>query len=378
MALSLKTNGQTKSRDRLIEGARAVRAMLDSVQANVFVADLDFELVYMNRRAESTVRSIESVIRETFGVAWSDMVGGSIHRFHKDPKRIESVLRNPANFPHEAVFSFGSITLKTLINGVFDDAGQCLGYIVAWDDVSTQVVVEAKARDLATALAAASNELDAVSQQLGASAEQTSAQAGAVSAGAEELTASIKEIAEGASDAASVASEAVSVAASGTAAVSSLAESSTQIDAVVKLITSIADQTNLLALNATIEAARAGDAGKGFAVVASEVKDLARATGEATGDIARQVEAIQQDSRAAADAINRIHEIIIRINDLQTTIAGAVEEQAATANDMATNIGGVAEAAESTSGGASAIQKSAAELAQQAAELNDIVANRLS
>jgi hypothetical protein len=197
MALSLKTNGQTKSRDRLIEGARAVRAMLDSVQANVFVADLDFELVYMNRRAESTVRSIESVIRETFGVAWSDMVGGSIHRFHKDPKRIESVLRNPANFPHEAVFNFGSITLKTLINGVFDDAGQCLGYIVAWDDVSTQVVVEAKARDLATALAAASNELDAVSQQLGASAEQTSAQAGAVSAGAEELTASIKEIAEG-------------------------------------------------------------------------------------------------------------------------------------------------------------------------------------
>jgi methyl-accepting chemotaxis protein len=348
------------------------------VQANVFVADLDFELVYMNRRAESTVRAIESEIFTTFGVAWSEMVGGTIHRFHKDPKRIESILRNPASFPHEAVFSFGSITLKTLINGVFDDAGQCLGYIVAWDDVSAQIVIEAKARDLATALAAASSELDAVSQQLGASAEETSAQAGAVSAGAEELTASIKEIAENATDAASVANEAVAVAETGTSAVTSLSESSTQIDTVVKLITSIADQTNLLALNATIEAARAGDAGKGFAVVANEVKDLARATAQATGDIARQVEAIQGDSRAAADAINRIHDIIVEINNRQTTIAGAVEEQAATANDMTANIGGLAEAAQSTSGGATAIQQSATELAQQAAELNQIVASRLS
>ena len=111
-----------------------------------------------------------------------------------------------------------------------------------------------------------------------------------------------------------------------------------EIGNVVKVITSIAEQTNLLALNATIEAARAGEAGKGFAVVASEVKELAQETARATEDIARRVEAIQADTGGAVDAIGEIAAIIASINDYQTTIASAVEEQTATTNEMSRNV----------------------------------------
>jgi methyl-accepting chemotaxis protein len=111
---------------------------------------------------------------------------------------------------------------------------------------------------------------------------------------------------------------------------------------VIKLITSIAEQTNLLALNATIEAARAGDAGKGFAVVASEVKDLAQETARATEDIGARVTAIQQDTGGAVEVINRISDVIAQINDFQTTIASAVEEQTATTGEMSRSIGEVA------------------------------------
>ena len=166
-----------------------------------------------------------------------------------------------------------------------------------------------------------------------------------------------------------------------------LGESSNQIGEVVKVITSIAQQTNLLALNATIEAARAGEAGKGFAVVANEVKELAKETAKATEDISQKIEAIQTDTRGAVTAIGQISAIIGQINDIQNTIASAVEEQTATTNEIsrnvaeaakgsseiAQNITGVAEAARHTSSGAADTQKAAGELTRMAAGLQGLV-----
>ncbi|NHC15783.1 methyl-accepting chemotaxis protein, partial [Motilibacter deserti] len=176
----------------------------------------------------------------------------------------------------------------------------------------------------ADAVAAASAELSASSSRIAASAEETSAQSGVVSAtasevsssvqtvaaGAEQMGASIREIALNTNEAARVAGEAVGVAESTTHMISKLGASSAEIGNVIKVITSIAEQTNLLALNATIEAARAGEAGKGFAVVAGEVKDLAQETGRATEDIHKRVQAIQEDTANAVEAIGEIAAII--------------------------------------------------------------------
>jgi methyl-accepting chemotaxis protein len=100
-------------------------------------------------------------------------------------------------------------------------------------------------------------------------------------------------------------------------------------------------------------------------VVAGEVKDLARKTATSSEEIGRKIGSIQQDTTEAVDAISQIAEIVQRINDIQTVIAAAVEEQAVTANeigrsvteaaggasDIARNITGVAETARSTTQG---------------------------
>ena len=250
-------------------------------------------------------------------------------------------------------------------------------------------------------LAGSSDRLTGVSTNMSANAEETSSQASTVAAAAEQvgknvqtvasaaeqMEASIKEIAKNAGEAAQVAEGAVKVTQTTNATVSKLGESSVEIGNVVKLITTIAAQTKLLALNATIEAARAGEAGMGFAVVANEVKELAKETARATEEISRKVETIQVDAKGAVQAIGEIGQVVTRINDIQNSIAGEVEEQASTtreigrnvgeaakaSTDIARNVAGVAQAAHSTSEGASRSQESAAELKEMAAQLGRLV-----
>jgi len=284
---------------------------------------------------------------------------------------------------------------------ILDSRGKPFKVVKYATDVSTIKRVESSLEQSAQALAGSSRELSAVSQQMASNAEETATQANVVSAAAEqvsknvatvatateEMGASIKEIAKSANEAAKVATTAVKVADKTNATVAKLGESSAEIGNVVKVITSIAQQTNLLALNATIEAARAGEAGKGFAVVANEVKELAKQTAKATEDISRKIEAIQSDTKGAVEAIAQIGKIINQINDIQNTIASAVEEQTATtgeisrnvaeaargSSEIAQNVTGVAQAARGTTDGASDTKKSAEELSKMALDLQHLV-----
>jgi len=155
-----------------------------------------------------------------------------------------------------------------------------------------------------------------------------------VSIATEQMWLAIGKITRSAADAANVASNAVEVATLTQARVQTLGESSAEIGTVIDTITSIAEQTNLLALNAAIEAARAGEADRGFAVVANEVKELARHTAQATEEIGAKLEAIRAESLAAVEAIGHITEVVATINDLQSSIASAVEEQSVTTNEI--------------------------------------------
>ena len=254
---------------------------------------------------------------------------------------------------------------------------------------------------LSDSLSEAASELSRVAAEMGSSAEQTASQANMVSAGSEqvsrniqtvataadEMGASIREIAKSTADATKVATAAVRSAEDTNVTIGKLGQSSAEIGQVIKVITSIAQQTNLLALNATIEAARAGEAGKGFAVVANEVKELAKETAKATEDISRKIEAIQTDTKGAVAAIEQIGSVIGQINDIQNTVASAVEEQSVTTNEITRNlteaakggadisrsIAGVAEAARTTTGGAGQTQKSAESLEKLAEELQALM-----
>src|SRR5262245_63967864 len=112
-------NGPTKSAVRNLHDqlgtAEFLHGAFESLQTNVFIADPKLNLIYANDRAMETLRGLEGELRKAFGIGVDDIVGGSIHRFHRDSRTVERILRNPAALPHETRFSFGAVTLQARI-----------------------------------------------------------------------------------------------------------------------------------------------------------------------------------------------------------------------------------------------------------------------
>ncbi|MGY6499703.1 MAG: methyl-accepting chemotaxis protein [Acidimicrobiales bacterium] len=292
------------------------RPALDAMLTNVFMASPDLTLVYMNPTARRTLKAVEVHVRAAFGIGVDEMVGGSIHRFHQNPQRVEQVIDRGAGLPHHAGFTFGPVTLQTRIAAVPVD-GQVACYLVTWEDASRMT----QARKGVAALD-----------------EQVSTAASAV----EQLRGSIEVIARSAGEASSESEQATLLIEASADAVNALGEQSRAIGSSVEAITRVAAQTNLLALNATIEAARAGEAGKGFAVVANEVKELARFTADAAESIESQVASIGTAVDGVVTAMGQIRASITTISEGQVGVATAVEEQSVVTADIARRMADVA------------------------------------
>ncbi len=136
------TNG--KDSNTLIDHLDGVKASLNKLQMNVFIADKDLNLVYMNEIARKTLTNVEPELQKAFGLRVDDLLGGSIHRFHKDPRAVEAILRNPSSLPHQAELEFGNVILRTNINGIYDAQGQSQGYVVNWEEVADLKKIEAE------------------------------------------------------------------------------------------------------------------------------------------------------------------------------------------------------------------------------------------
>jgi methyl-accepting chemotaxis protein len=222
---------------------------------------------------------------------------------------------------------------------------------------SASTELEASAGTL-TSTAVRSQEL---ATSVAAASEEASTNVQSVASATEELSSSVNEISRQVQESARMANEAVGQARRTNERVSELSKAAARIGDVVELINTIAGQTNLLALNATIEAARAGEAGRGFAVVASEVKALAEQTAKATGEIGQQISGIQTATQESVGAIKEISGTIEKLSEISSTIAAAVEEQGAATQEISRNVQQAAQGTQQVSSNVTDVQRGATE-----------------
>jgi len=117
--------------------ALMVQSAIDNVTTAIMMVDRDFKITYVNQTTRELLKKNAAEFRKIWpNFNENKIIGTCIDAFHKAPSHQRRLLADPGNLPHRADISVGPLTFALVVSASFDAAGNYVGNVLEWADVT--------------------------------------------------------------------------------------------------------------------------------------------------------------------------------------------------------------------------------------------------
>lgn len=130
-------------------------------QANVMLADNDFNIVYMNDTVTEMLKSREGEIQNSLkDFKVSKLIGTCVDSFHANPRHQRDFIRNLTE-PYKTTINVSGLTFSLIASPWVDDSGNRLGTLVEWEDKTEELEKQVEEQRIANENSRVRQALDA-------------------------------------------------------------------------------------------------------------------------------------------------------------------------------------------------------------------------
>ena len=143
-----------RGNDTIVDDLEITKNILEYAPVNIMIADVDENIIFVNHRAREILASVETELAKYLpGFRADQIVGGSIHRYHKDPSAIKQILQGlQPGESRKGEITPGPYVFEHETRPLINRAGERVGYVVQWQDVTERRNKEEQAQRLQTAV----------------------------------------------------------------------------------------------------------------------------------------------------------------------------------------------------------------------------------
>lgn len=138
----------------VIDNLDVLKDILENAPINIMMADVNENVVFVNRRSREILTAVESELAKYLpGFKVAEVMGGSIHRYHRDPGAIKRILEGlRPDGARQGEIKAGPFVFEHETRVLVDRDGKRVGYVVQWHDVTEKRQKEEQASRLQRAV----------------------------------------------------------------------------------------------------------------------------------------------------------------------------------------------------------------------------------